>query len=421
MLNIGLHESRYAREFSQMLGLSTSKFKPRRVHVVGAGLSGLACAVRLQSKGVPVTLYEASNQAGGRCRSYDDKKLGRILDNGNHLILRGNRAAWNYIKQLSTFHEFYGVTQDYIFHDAANRKQWYVRPPFVHDAWQGLHLLAASKDKTVAQCFNTQSQFYREFVEPLCIAALNTHPKYASAQILRNVWLRMLMPGNADYLQIYSDFNRALIEPALRQIDKVELMQRLRMIEIENGRVSALQFTEFRKTIAADARVVLALPPEATAALIPSLNIPPLETNSIINGHFLYDTDKLAPRLLGTVNSPLHWVFLKDGIISTTTSHAETSAFYNKENIAHLLWQEVGKCYSALKDKPMPPHRIVTEKRATIAATPKNLAQRPKAESGLANLTLAGDWLDSPLPACIENAITSGNRAARWCLKQKAQ
>jgi len=366
-----------------------------------------------------VTLYEATNQAGGRCRSYADKQLGCTLDNGNHLILRGNRAAWNYIKQLGTFREFYGATQDYVFQDAANRKQWYIRPPFVPDAWQGFRLLMASKKKTVAQCFNTQSRFYQEFVEPLCIAALNTHPKYASAQMLRNVWLRMLMPSNADYLQIYTDFNQALIEPALKQIDKVEFMQRLRGIEIENNRVTVLQFTEFRQTISADERVVLAIPPEATATLLPALNIQPLETNSIINGHFLYDTDTLAPRLLGVLNSPLHWVFLKEGLISTTTSHAETSGL--SDNIAETLWTELGKCYSALKDKPMPPHRIVAEKRATIAATPKNLAARPSANTGLQNLTLAGDWLDYPLPASIEAAIRSGNKAASWCLKQSTQ
>ena len=63
-----------------------------RVHVVGAGIAGLACAVRLSLKGRDVTLYEAAGHAGGRCRSYHDKVLGRVIDNGNHLILSGNRS-----------------------------------------------------------------------------------------------------------------------------------------------------------------------------------------------------------------------------------------------------------------------------------------------------------------------------------------
>ena len=395
--------------------LPKSNIKPRHVHVVGGGLSGLACAVKLQDEGVPVTLYEAAMQAGGRCRSYEDKKLGCILDNGNHLILRGNKAAWSTIKRLGSFGEFYAATPDYIFHDVAAQRQWKITPPLVKDAWQGWRLLMAGKPHKVAECFDTRSRFYREFVEPLCLAALNTHPKIASAHALRNVWLRMLIPTMADYLQVRTDFNRALIEPALKIIDQVELAQRLREVEIEKGRITGLQFTGFHRSIEQDEQVVLALPPEVTAKLIPSLNLPELSHHSIINGHFLLDTDDLAPRLLGVIGSPLHWVFIKDGILSTTTSHAESVGL--KENIAETLWAEIGKCYAALKDKPLPPHRIVTEKRATIAATPQNLAKRPKAETAISNLHLAGDWLDSPLPACIENAIQSGNHAASGCLQ----
>ena len=62
------------------------------VHVVGAGLAGLACAVRLGRQNRQVTLYEAASQAGGRCRSYYDPTLDRIIDNGNHLLLSANHT-----------------------------------------------------------------------------------------------------------------------------------------------------------------------------------------------------------------------------------------------------------------------------------------------------------------------------------------
>ena len=335
--------------------------------------------------------------------------------------MRANRATWKYIHQLHKFGQFYSPTREYVFHDAIHKKQWKVTPPFVQSAWQGLKLLAASENKTVAQCFDVQSRFYREFVEPLCLAALNTHPKYAHAKTLRNVWLRTLIPSYADYLQVRTDFTQALVAPALAKIDKVEFMQRLRGIELQGNRIANLQFTEFRLNLKLDERVVLALPPEAINELLPALNLPKFEHNSIINGHFLLDTDLLAPRLLGVINSPVHWVFLKDGILSTTTSHGETSALAQSSTVAETLWQEIGKCYSSLKDKPMPAHRIVTEKRATIASTAKNLAQRPKGNMPYSNMSLAGDWLDSSYPACIEAAIQSGNKAALNCLKQPKQ
>ena len=62
------------------------------VHVIGAGLSGLSAALSLTAAGRPVTVHEAGSAAGGRCRSYFDKELGLRIDNGNHLLLSGNRA-----------------------------------------------------------------------------------------------------------------------------------------------------------------------------------------------------------------------------------------------------------------------------------------------------------------------------------------
>ena len=63
------------------------------VHIIGAGLAGLAAAVALARAGYRATLYESGPAAGGRCRSYFDRELAARIDNGNHLLLSGNRAA----------------------------------------------------------------------------------------------------------------------------------------------------------------------------------------------------------------------------------------------------------------------------------------------------------------------------------------
>src|SRR4249920_2887383 len=62
---------------------------PRTIHVIGAGLSGLASAIRLTERGERVIVHEAMQQAGGRARSYYDAATDLVIDNGNHLLLSG--------------------------------------------------------------------------------------------------------------------------------------------------------------------------------------------------------------------------------------------------------------------------------------------------------------------------------------------
>jgi phytoene dehydrogenase-like protein len=66
----------------------------RTVHIIGAGLAGLAAAVKLApSLGAAVVVHEATAYPGGRCRSYFDRSIGMTIDNGNHLVLSGNRSV----------------------------------------------------------------------------------------------------------------------------------------------------------------------------------------------------------------------------------------------------------------------------------------------------------------------------------------
>ena len=72
------------------------------VHIVGAGISGLSAAVRLANADWCVHVHEATQQAGGRCRSYFDTATNLTIDNGNHLLLSGNRHALAYARSIGT-------------------------------------------------------------------------------------------------------------------------------------------------------------------------------------------------------------------------------------------------------------------------------------------------------------------------------
>ncbi|MFL6644558.1 MAG: FAD-dependent oxidoreductase, partial [Paraburkholderia fungorum] len=101
---------------------------PKLIHVIGAGLAGLAAAVQLQRRGAQVVLHEAASEAGGRCRSYYDAQLGATLDSGNHMVLSGNTATLNYVRAIGAADELVGPAQpDYPFVDLATQARWIVR------------------------------------------------------------------------------------------------------------------------------------------------------------------------------------------------------------------------------------------------------------------------------------------------------
>jgi uncharacterized protein with NAD-binding domain and iron-sulfur cluster len=85
------------------------------------------------------------------------------------------------------------------------------------------------------------------------------------------------------------------------------------------------------------------------------------------------------------------------------------------DEIAHMIWRDVRRAVAGAPDE-LPPYRIIKEKTATFAQTPRQIARRPAAATPIRNLVLAGDWTDTGLPATIEGALRSGQRAARLVL-----
>ncbi len=117
-----------------------------RVHVVGAGMAGLAAALALVDAGPRVTLYEAGPAAGGRCRSYHDKELGCRIDNGNHLWLSGNRRPRGFLRRVGAAHTQAGPPDAlFPFIDLATGERWTVRPNAGRLPWWMLRPAAACR------------------------------------------------------------------------------------------------------------------------------------------------------------------------------------------------------------------------------------------------------------------------------------
>jgi hydroxysqualene dehydroxylase len=412
------------------------------VHVVGAGLAGLAAAVRLAARGQPVSLYEAAQQAGGRCRSFYDRTLGRFIDNGNHLLVSGNRSALAYLDAIGASESLTGPTDaSFPFLDLASGERWTVRPnrgplPFwvmlpsrrvpgtrVGDYLTAWRLWRADERQTVADCLRTDAVLWRRFWSPLATAVLNTPAETGSARLL---WaaLRESFARGADGccpLIARASLAASLIDPALEFLrhhgTEVAFGQRLRAIGLEDRHASSLDFGQRRIDLGPDDRAILALPPGQLTALLPDITAPH-ESHAIVNGHFRLPTPVRLPGnaiLLGLIGGTAEWLFVRDDLVSLTVSAADDLADEPSDIIAARLWVDAAAALG-LPARPQPAARIVKERRATFAQTPEQVARRPPAATRWSNLFLAGDWIATGLPATIEGAIRSGHAAAELAL-----
>jgi squalene-associated FAD-dependent desaturase len=412
------------------------------VHVVGAGLAGLAAAVELAGRGGRVALHEAAPQAGGRCRSYHDRALGATIDNGNHLLLSGNEAALGYLATIGAADRLIGPAEAcYPFLDLVSGERWTVRPnrgrlPLwlacpgrrvpgtrLVDYLAGGRLARAPDHATVAERLAPAGRLWRRFWDPLATAILNTPPERASARLLWAALRESFAKGGAGCRPLIARHSLAdsLVDPALAWLRargaEIAFGARLRAIEGAAGRIDRLRFAERTVELAPGDRAILALPPGPAAGLLPGLAVPQAH-HAIVNGHLRLPRPAALPDgavLLGLVGGTAQWLFLRGAIASLTVSAADALAELPAEAIAARLWWDTAQALG-LPAAPLPPWRIVKEKRATFAQTPAELARRPAAATAWRNLWLAGDWTATGLPATIEGAIRSGRHAARLAL-----
>jgi squalene-associated FAD-dependent desaturase len=412
------------------------------VHVVGAGIAGLSAAVRLLDSGREVIVHEAASFAGGRCRSYPDPTLGLVIDNGNHLLLSGNHEALDYLDRIGareTLHDPGAAIFD--FADLKSGELWRLdlgegRIPWwlfdrkrrvpgtaLGEYFAPLGVFMKGRSATVGEAMACDGPLYDRLWRPLLTSALNTDPPESSAALTAALLRETLAAGGKACHPLFAGHGLAssFVDPALAVLaargSGVRFGDRLRSIRFEDKRAVALDFDGAPQTLGPDDSVIVSVPPWIAKELLPGVTAPD-EFRGILNVHFRIAPPRGQPAILGVVNAEIEWLFAFPDRLSVTISNADRLIDRPRDELAATIWREAAALTGLPAD--LPPWQIVKEKRATFAATPAQNAKRPDSRTRWVNVVLAGDWIQTGLPATIEGAVRSGYKAASIVLEPGA-
>lgn len=443
------------------------------VVVVGAGVAGLRAAVELASRGARVTVLESKAVLGGRATAFNDPQTGERVDNGQHVMLGCYHETFAFLRQIGTEDRI--RVQPSLEVDFVDRSGEQSRlrlpdlPPPVNFAaglldWPALgwrdrlaafrlagpiriaqqeqraktrgHIparIAASTGETVEQWLinNGQTARIREMLwEPLALAALNQSVRAAAAPPFAAILAQMFAGGPRDSSlalptcpldQLYAEPSRRFVE---QRGGEVRIGSTAR-IHLKGGRLSHVEARSERFECGA---VVAAVPWYALPDVFEG-DIEPLDAvrnaaaataaSPIASVNVWLSRRILRSPFLGLPGRTLQWAFDKEQMFDKTeTSHLtlvssgadDVMALHNDELIT-LALRELRDALPDARSAKVLRASVVRERRATYSLAPGQ-PKRPETATGVKGLVLAGDWIETGLPATIEGAAISGRRAA---------
>jgi squalene-associated FAD-dependent desaturase len=414
--------------------------------VVGGGWAGLAAAVEAVSRGHRVTLFDTAPQPGGRARSFPHRE--QLLDNGQHIMIGAYLETLGLMQRVGVAVDeallrlplaLVGPDGQGLRLPPGSPATAFMRGVLGCTAWplRARHALLAQTTRwllggfrcapsmTVAQLTQSLPLAVREdLVDPLCVAALNTPARSASASVFLRVLKDGLFggPGSADLLLPRAPLSELLPRPAERWL-------RDRGADIRLGtRVSVLQRVASGWQVDGhtfDAVVLGCSAQEAARLTMPFAarwagQAAALAYEPIITVYLECPGARLRhpmTALRSTSTAPAQFVFdhgalgLAPGRFAFVVSGAADWAARGLDACVDATLAQAANAFPA-GTWPQPPRlvRAVTEKRATFACTPGLV--RPPAQIA-PQLAAAGDYVEGPYPATLEGAVRSGIAAAR--------
>ncbi len=442
----------------------------RRVVIIGAGISGIATAVRVAEAGWAPILLETRGKLGGRATSFDDPRTGLRFDNCQHVVMGccsnildlygrlgvldridwfpetwwasppGRPARLRSTRLPAPFHfgtsflrlRFLGIDDKLAIGMAmfklirmglAGRHEWRDRP------------FSDFLDET-GQPAGARSEFW----EPVVLGACNL----PSDQVAANHAMQVLQEGflagawHATVGVARCDLE-SLLHAATDIIEKaggrVRLGTSVRGIAFDGIRANGV-VTD--RGLEHGAAIVSAVPPDRLAKLVsrPMIESDPrlrdldsFGTSPILGVHLLFEQpvlrdDRRRYPHLALPGRETHWFFDKGEVehegrtlhhVNAVISAADAWMDLDEAEIGRRVVADLHWALPASRGLEPVLVRSIKEKRATFRAEPGIDARRPSSRPGgfgIPNLVLAGDWTDTGWPATMEGATRSGYAAA---------
>lgn len=437
------------------------------VVIVGAGLSGLASGVFLSRHNIPVLLLEQKPAAGGRTSSFRDPVTGDVLDNGQHTLIAGYEATMRFLTMLGTAHLLRVQERPRLrFHHPVRGFCTLELPrlPVPYNLGAGIlrtdllsgadrvRLLRAGislrirpakaearlAGKTVEEWLawtGQSAEARRSFWEPLAVSIMNETCDRASAPVFLRA-LRRAFLGHwqaAAFAVPTVGLSELFVQPAVDLIRRAggEVRCGASVVELltDGGTASGVRLRGSEEVEACG--VLLAVPSDKVARLLP----PPVRTaiglagfddcalSPIVSIYLWYrDNFMGSEEILGLIGTRLQWLFNRRalvpspmtasrGFVCGVISAAHGSSDLSNDTLTGLAVEDLRGIYG---DAAAAPLRAVVlrERRATFSPTPAFERRRPGAATPIPGLFLAGDWTATGLPATIEGAVLSAERAA---------
>lgn len=435
------------------------------VAVVGGGCAGLSAAVRLASRGDRVLVLEARGRLGGRATAVSDPGGGPAIDNGQHVVLGCYHETFAYLALVGGLD---GIrlqpTLEVACVDTGGRKSTLTCPSWPSPfhliggvlGWRGLPLAArlsivrlvpallaerrrlsrgeppgdarAASERVRAWLarHGQHPKLVEMLWEPLAVAALNQDVGTAGAPAFARILAQVAGPDPRDAaigLPVRT-LDEVFGEPARRFLESRDGVVRLNAparVAIENGAVAAVSVRGERIGVR---RAVAAVPWHGLSALFEGdvATLAPLLDNAnattaspIVTVNLWYDRPVLPGAFLGLPGRTMQWAFAGregDGCrVSLVSSGADAVLRLGNDAAIDLARQELQSALPSAAGAAFVRGLVVREPRATFSLAPGQ-PPRPGVRTTVRGLTLAGDWVDTGLPATIEGAVLAGRLAA---------